>query len=195
MKNILIQALRRGIAIAVLGLVLPVAHAAPILGGSVVVQNDGEVIAKFLGHTAGYSNDLYLSSPSNSIGLIFNNHATAVGTTMSLGTFAAGTELIFQIYVQNTGYSFFSGPAWRNPDNLAHAMVNDEYSLTETYVGFEDLYGGGDQDYDDLNFSFTNVKGTNQPPTPSVPDSGATAMLCAGALLGLAAVRRASQRV
>jgi hypothetical protein len=194
MKNILVPALRRGIALAILGLVLPAAQAAPILGGSVVVQTDGEVIAKFLGHTAGYSNDLYLSSPSNSLGLIFNNHATAVGTTMSLGSFAAGTELIFQIYVQNTGYSFFSGPAWRNPDNLVHALVDDAYSATETYVGFEDLYGGGDLDYDDLMFSFTNVKGTNEPPTPSVPDSGATALLCAGAFLSLVAVRRASQR-
>lgn len=194
MKNNLIQSLRRGIALAVLGLVLPAAHAAPILGGSVVVQTDGDVIAKFLGHTAGYSNDLYLSSPSNSIGLIFNNQTAVWGSTVNLGSFAAGTELIFQIYVQNTGYNFFSGPAWRNPDNLVHAVVDDEYSATETFVGFEDLYGGGDLDYDDLMFSFTNVKGTNQPPTPSVPDSGATAMLCAGALLGLVAVRRASQR-
>ncbi len=192
MKNILVQSIRRGIALAVLGLVLPAAHAVPILGGSVVVESDGEVIAKFLGHTAGYTNLLYLSDPSNALGVIFNNHATAVGTTMSLGSFAAGTELIFQIYVTNTGYSFYSGPAWRNPDNLAHAVVDDAYSPTETYVGFEDLYGGGDQDYDDLMFSFTNVKGTNEP--PPVPDSGATAMLCAGALLSLAVVRRASRR-
>lgn len=191
MKNNLIQALRRGIALAVLGLVLPAAHAVPILGGSVVVENDGEVIAKFLGHTAGYTNLLYLDSPTNGIGMIFNNQTAIWGSTVNLGSFTAGTELIFRINVLNTGYIFYTGPASRNADNLAHAVVDDAFSPTETYVGFEDLYGGGDKDYDDLMFSFTNVKGTNEP--PPVPDSGATAMLCAGAFLGLVAIRRASQ--
>lgn len=194
MKYNLIKSLRHGIALAVLGLVLPAAHAVPILGGSVVVENDGEVIAKFLGHTASYTNLLFLSSPGNILGTIFNNQLTPVGTTASLGNFTAGTELIFGIYVQNTGETFYSGPASRNSDNLAHAVVDDAFLPTETYVGFEDVFGGGDLDYDDLKFSFTNVKGANQPPTPSVPDLGATAMLCAGAFLGLVAVRRASKR-
>lgn len=192
MKNIIIQSLRRGIALAVLGLVLPAAQAVPILGGSVVVENDGEVVAKFLGHTAGYTNLLFLSAPGNILGTIFNNHTTPIGTTVSLGNFTAGTELIFAINVLNTGDTFYSGPASRNADGLAHAVVDDAFSLTETYVGFEDLYGGGDKDYDDLQFSFTNVKGTSQP--PGVPDSGSTALLGAMGLVALVAVRKSVRR-
>lgn len=185
MKSTLIRRLHRGVAIAALAALLPVAaNAVPILGANVIVASDGEVVAKFLGHTAGYTNELYLDLPLNGIGVIFNNHVTPVGTTLSLGTFTAGTELVFRIHVLNTGESFYTGDASRNPDGLFHAVVDDAYSPTETYVGFEDLFGGGDLDYDDLNFSFTNVR------ADPVPDSGTTALALAGALAGLAALRR-----
>lgn len=172
------------------GLAAPVTQAVPILGAHVVVENTGPVVATFLGHTAGYTSDLYLSSPG--FQYIFTNHTTPVGTSVNLGTFAAGTELIFQIYVRNTGYSYYSGPAARNPDGLAHAVVDSDYSPTATYVGFEDLFGGGDLDYDDLNFSFTNVRASEDPPV-NTPDGGATAALLGIGLAGLACVRRKVQ--
>jgi len=134
-------------------------QAAPILGAKVIVATDGEVIAEFLGHTADYSNDLYLDSPANGLGIIFNNHVTPPGTTMSLGSFTAGTELVFRIHVNNTGDDFFTGPGSRNIDDLEHAVVDDAYGSGKTYVGFEDLLRGGDKDYDDLMFAFTNVQG------------------------------------
>ncbi|MDQ5978273.1 MAG: hypothetical protein QG602_1247 [Verrucomicrobiota bacterium] len=192
MKAILSKILKTSIGGGLLALLLPVAHAVPILGGSVIVASDGEVVAKFLGHTAGYTNLLYLDSPTNGIGVIFNNHASLIGSTVNLGSFTAGTELIFRINVVNTGDNFYSGPASRNADGLAHAVVDDAFSASETYVGFEDLYGGGDRDYDDLNFSFTNVKGTNNP--PGVPDTGSTAVLGAMGLLALAGVRKSMRR-
>lgn len=154
-------------------------QAAPILGASVIVAADGEVVAKFLGHTAGFSNDLYLDSPANALGIIFNNQSATIGDTVSLGNFTAGTELIFRIYVNDTGDSFYTGPASRNPDGIFHAVVDDAYSATESYVGFEDLYDGGDKDYDDLQFSFTNVKA--QP----APDAGASFGLLGLGLAGL----------
>jgi hypothetical protein len=135
------------------------AQAAPVLGAKVIVASDGEVIAEFLGHTAAYSNDLYLDSPANGLGIIFNNQSTPAGTTMSLGSFTAGTELIFKIHVNDTGYDFFTGPGSRNPDGLEHAMVDDAFAPGKTYVGFEDLLNGGDRDFDDLMFAFTNVHG------------------------------------
>ncbi len=164
-------------------------NALPILGGTVVVASDGNVTAKFLGHTAGYSNDLYLDSPANALGIIFNNQSTPVGTTMDLGYFTAGTELIFRIYVNDTGDSFYTGPASRNPDQLAHAVVDDDYLPTETYVGFEDLFNGGDLDYDDLNFSFTNVRGQT-----SVPEAGMTLGMLSMGLLGLGWMKRRAAR-
>jgi hypothetical protein len=135
------------------------AQAAPILGATVIATG-GHVIATFEGHTALYSNDLYLESPANGLGVIFNNYGSAPGTSIDLGEFAAGTELIFRVHVRDTGDDFFSGPGFRNLDGIAHAQIDDDVagSPGRTFVGFEDLRWGGDFDYDDLVFSFTNVR-------------------------------------
>ena len=137
-------------------MILPsLSMAASILGGSIfVISNPGEVFATFQGSDASYSSTLYLGGTA-----IFNNKTTSVGTTISLGTFTAGTELVFNINVHNTGHSFYTGNGSLNNDGIAHAFVDNMFSATETLVGFEDLYGGGDQDYNDLQFSFTNVFG------------------------------------
>ena len=51
----------------------------------------------------------------------------------------------------------------RNPDGIAHAFVDGQYALNTSYVGFEDVFGGGDLDYDDLKFSFTNTRAETLP--------------------------------
>jgi len=143
--------------------------ALPILGANVIVNTTGNVTATYLGHSALISNDLYLDSPSNGLGLIFNNHATPVDTTFNLGTFTEGTELLFRLHAHETKYGigpawdYFTGPASRNPDGIIHAVVDGQYGLNTTYVGFEDLYGGGDLDYNDLQFSFTNTRAETLP--------------------------------
>lgn len=154
------------------------------IGDSIFVQSSGHVLATFEGQTAGYTSDLYLSSPITSF--IFTNHVANVGDTVDLGFFTAGTELIFSIYVRNTGDTFYSGSGASNSDGLAHANVINNWMPGRTYVGFEDLWGGGDLDYDDNSFSFTNVA-TLQP----VPEPETYAMLLAGlGLLGMQARRR-----
>ena len=163
--------------------------ALPILGANVVVNTTGNVTATYLGHTARISNDLYLFSPTNGLGLIFNNHATPIGTTFDLGTFTAGTELIFRLHAHESGRGdltprdYFTGAASRNPDGIAHAYVDGQYALNTTYVGFEDVFGGGDLDYDDLKFSFTNTRAETLP-------EPATFLLLGTGLGALALTRR-----
>ena len=163
--------------VALVGSVVSAPMAAPIIGGYVIAEG-GTVNATFLGQDAGYTSDLYLVINANSQQYIFTNHTTPVGTTTNLGNFTAGQELEFFIFVQNTGNTYYTGPGSRNTDGFAHAVVDGDFAGgTATYVGFEDLLGGGDLDYDDLYFSFSNTSGSTTPGNPAVPEPGTLALL------------------
>lgn len=129
-------------------------------GLKVTVSSTDNVIATYLGNSADYSDDLLLNGA-----LIFNNHATRVGTTADLGSYAPGTELVFELFVHDSGYSFFTGPASRNPDSHTHARVEANWAPGTTLVSFEDLYNGP-FDFNDLSFSFTNTTAAGSTPVP-----------------------------
>ena len=100
--------------------------------------------------------ELFLDgSLGDGVGGGFNNATTSVGATMNLGAFAAGTELVFRLLVQQTGDLFYTGPGIRNLDGIVHAMIQE--ATGQVIVGFEDLFGGGDFDYNDQLFAFTDV--------------------------------------
>ncbi|MEY3555822.1 MAG: PEP-CTERM sorting domain-containing protein [Microcystis aeruginosa G13-07] len=162
-------------------------------GLKVLVSNTSPIIATYEGNSASFSNSLYLmrdglGNPgddgdfSNDL-FIFNNHSSTVGSTVSLGSFSIGTELIFRLFVQNTGDNFFNGPASRNPDNKTHARVQENWMPNKTLVSFEDLFNGP-FDYNDLSFSFTNTF-TNTG-TMLVPEPTSTLSLLALGTLGAA---------
>lgn len=160
------------------------AHAFPIAipgtEGLLVIASGGEVTATYEGNSASYSNDLYLENTGT---FVFNNHANTPGDTVVLGTFAAGTELLFRLHVNNTGDDFFTGPGSRNADGHPHARVQTEWMPDTTLVSFEDLYNGP-FDYNDLSFSFNNT-------VAGVPEPGTYALMGLGlAALGLVARRR-----
>jgi len=158
-----------------------IASALPIHGAQIFVQSPGEVIATFLGYSADYTSDLYLDSSPNAPGIIFTNKTTLPGTMVNLGSFSGGTELVFRLSVRDTGFPFFTGPGVGNPDGEPHVLVDSQFALSTTYVGFEDLWGGGDRDYDDFIFSLTNA--TTMPPLHT-PEPSAVLLLGSG-LLGL----------
>jgi hypothetical protein len=179
-------------------------HAFPIAvpgteGFSVIVAGTGPIIATYEGNSASYSNDLYLEldaggNPgmdgitSNDL-FIFNNHASPVGSTLNLGSFLVGAELVFRLHVNNTGDDFFSGPASRNSDSLPHARVQGNWAPNVTLVSFEDLYGTpeGVNGYNDLSFSFSNTSSSGNP----IPEASSQAAgLALVGMMALSARRR-----
>lgn len=148
----------------------------------------GLIGAYFYGSTAGYTNTLSLLvngtiTPESSIGVL-NNQTSHAGDFVILGYAHAGDILTFQLNVLNTGDTWYSDKSL-NVDGINHAYATSfpGYAAHDvppgTYVGFEDLYGGGDRDYDDETFVFTNVS------VSPIPEPETYAMLLTG--LGLLA--------
>ena len=138
------------------------AAAEPILGGQ-LYSTGGSIQIEVLPATAGLTSELFLFEPGPETFIATNRQ---VGTVVELGPFESGAELIFGIRVRGNEYRL--GPAERNPDGIVHGQV-DFLEDGIAIVGFEDLFGGGDRDYDDNVFRFTGSVAPEPPPDPE-PD-------------------------
>lgn len=114
----------------------------------VTLDADTSIMTTFCDGSAGYTNVVYLRLPTYV--WIARGHVTPVGNVVDIGAYSVGTELVFAVFVRDTGDVFRSGPAERNPDGEVHAQVTD-LGDGSYVVGFEDLWGGGDRDFDDIN--------------------------------------------
>jgi hypothetical protein len=142
--------------------------------GDPLFASGGEIEMRFEGSDARYASLISVNGSPE----IFPNHSTPIGTVVNLGDFSAGTPLDIVLHVLNTNQFFHTGPGLLNSDGMPHAFVN--VVADRTFVSFEDLVGGGDRDYNDHIFSFTNISVT------AVPEPAAYALMAAG--LGLVAV-------
>ena len=83
--------------------------------------------------------------------------------------------LDFSINVTNTGYTFYTDSS-RNMDGFDHSDIL--FANGKATIGVEDLYGGGDRDFNDVVFSVSNVSSTR--PIAAVPEPATWAMMISG---------------
>jgi hypothetical protein len=145
-----------------------------------LVATGGNVIIYFAGQSAAFDSVLNLIDPAGFAGNpFFPNHATAVGTALDLGNYAAGTVLRFRLDVLGPVNSFFTGPGAGNPDGIIHVAHQTwaadlpgpgAIPVDGILVGFEDIFGGGDLDFNDNMFVFSRVLSREVPPGASAPE-------------------------
>ncbi|SOD18623.1 DUF4114 domain-containing protein [Nitrosomonas ureae] len=164
----------------------------------------GYIGAYFQSSSASYTNTLSLLvngvvTPQSSLGVL-NNQTSNVGDYVNLGYVNAGDILTFQMKVLDTGDIWNSNSA-SNADGVNHIYSTGFSGDTAlgipagTYVGFEDIQGGGDFDYNDQAFIFTNISTLAEKHISPVPEPETYAMLLIG--LGLVAftVRSRKRRI
>ena len=138
----------------------------PAPGDNLTVPYDSSLIVTFVMGDTAYNDHFGLWSPVNrSLGTA---HGTSPGTVYDLGNYTNGTRLTFYL-VNDPGNTWLSGPGSNNPDGVAHAYIkpisDDTYNL-----GWEDLYGGGDRDYNDVILNITFVRSTADSDGDGLPD-------------------------
>ena len=123
------------------------------MGGRIFGTGE-KVKVKVLESESDFTSEVWLFAPSRK--LIGTDEDE--GAVARIGRVAPAVELVFGIKVLDTGDTFYTGPADRNPDGRAHALVSDNGDGSyDVQVGFEDLPGEGDGDFNDLRFSVSGV--------------------------------------
>jgi PEP-CTERM motif len=131
-------------------------------------------------------------------GVGLNNQASALGELYNFGAITAGQSIKFYINVADTGDTYTNDIA-DNVDGVQHlyallgGYTGGDFGIPlsaarpGSYFGFEDLPGGGDFNYTDLQFIAR---------TGAIPEPASWALMIAGfGLTGAAMRRRAKVRV
>lgn len=146
---------------------------------ALLLQTESEVRVYFLGEGAGYSNTLGYNTDGTGVRegdplLIFPNASSYVtyyqrgatlpnrtsgypllpGDFVDLGTYAGGTFLDFFLIANgaNGGTNVWTADPTFNTDRIQHMVAFAVPDSPYLLLGFEDLAGGGDKDYNDLLF-------------------------------------------
>ena len=159
-------------------------------------ENTGDVIAYYAGSTASYENQIgmLINGVQSSAGFGLSNRTSTLGLAFNLGRVTKGDTLVFDLKVLSLGGKIvYSDPSMNSAYDNGGPGLNHIYSTSYTgslghnipngtFVSFEDLRGGGDKNYNDENFVFTNV-GSSSPSTAAmVPEPPSLVMFALGAV-------------
>lgn len=177
----------------------------------IFLKTQADVRCYFVGEGAGYHNTLGFNTgfgtiaQNSSAKLIFPDASTNVaesnlagtgtrslsapllpGDFTDMGHFGNNTQLNFFVVADgaNSGRNVFSTEHALNKDGIVHAVAYTVPNSPYLLIGFEDLYGGGDRDYNDLLYTIDIGRGNVE--RLSGPEPATWAVLLA--LLGLALV-------
>lgn len=147
------------------------------------VASNGPVIAVFSGATADYVNELTINFDNDGARAPFISNVANIGEKFDFGIRPAGTQAIFVDRVINTGDWWYSHTPF-NDDGAKHMRFSQNYAADGTpflTIGFEDLRGGGDYDFNDITANVYNMRIAES--ITAVPEPETYAMLLSG--LGL----------
>lgn len=140
------------------------------------------------GFSADFTDEVFFTRNGTVFGS-FTNQGSTPGTVIDFGTISIGDKISVFGLVHNTGNVFFPGTDI-NPDGINHFI--SYFDSSGFHVGFEDLYGGGDFDFNDLSFLVNQGDGyANMAP---IPEPSTYAMLIVGLLMVLYSVRKRSNK-
>jgi hypothetical protein len=175
------------------------------------LATDSDVRVYFIGEGAGYHNTLGFNTTGGGVEsgdpkLIFpdasssENYSAKLkpnsgrtpsaplvpGDFVDLGTMGAGTSLDFFLIADgaNGGKDVYSTQTSLNPDGINHVVsfAYTEPGSSYLIIGFEDFYGGGDRDFNDLLFA-VDIGASNVAALTATPEPGTWMML--GTLTGV----------
>ena len=182
------------------------------------LKTDADVRVYFVGEGASYANTLGFTtdgsgkSGSDTAKLIFPNASSTVssydpkstvkrtssepllpGDFVDLGKYKGGTALDFFLIANgaNGGKTTYSTQKSVNPDGINH-VISFAYAMKDSpylVLGFEDLMGGGDRDFNDLIFA-VDIGAVNIGALTATPEPATYATMAAFLGLGCVLVRR-----
>jgi len=178
--------LKKSGIILVIFIALALVGTASASGPTIMFPYDGKLVVTYVESDAGYNNEFGVFTP----GPLFlgNIHdVTPPQVYTDVGRCENGKAVVLYIKAPD-GFTYTSNA--NGPDGVDHAIVNAESD--SFLVGFEDLYGGGDRDYNDVIMSVACTKDTTPPPipTPEFPTMALPAALIVGMLGAVLFIQR-----